>query len=440
LFDRRAYGPEKFCSVMRKDFCNTIGTFRTRRLYLKVSRKAREGYYVTFRAIKAMGNVLLAVLATSVALADEAVLRVGIFTDMSGQYADGNGPGSVIAAKMAAEEIDGIVSGRRIEIISADHQNKPDIATAIVRDWIDNKGVDVVAEGVNSSVALAIQNLTRERKKLFLISGSGSSDLTGAQCSPTSVHWTYDTYASSNATAKAVVARGGTPWFFLTADYAFGQALERDATKSVVASGGKVLGAVRHPFNAADFSSFFLQAQASGAKILALANAGSDFRNAVAQADEFTSNIRQSMQIVALQVTLTDVPALGLSHARDLLFTDSFYWDRTSETRVFGNEFFKRHGAMPTAYQAGVNSTLQHYFKAVAAANSTDPGTVIAQMRKTPINDFFAHGGKVREDGRMVHDMYLMRIKKPDESKQKWDLYEYLSTVPGDEAFRPTRP
>jgi branched-chain amino acid transport system substrate-binding protein len=390
---------------------------------------------VTLHAIKTLAAGLLLLGASSWAGAEDGVLRVGIITDMSGQYADGNGPGSVISAQMAAEEIGGTVAGRRIEIISADHQDKPDVGVAIVRDWIDNKHVDVIAEGVTSSVALAIQNLTRERKKLFLISGSGSSDLTGKQCSPTSVQWTYDTYASSNATAKAVVARGGTPWFFLTADYAFGQALERDATKAVLGSGGKVLGAVRHPFNTADFSSFLLQAQSSGAKILALANAGADFRNAIAQADEF--NIRQSMQIVALQVTLTDVPALGLAHAHDLLFTDSFYWDRTPETRAFSNEFFKRHGAMPTAYQAGVNSSLRHYFKAVAATNSVDPETVIAQMRKVPVDDFFAQGGKVREDGRMVHDMYLMRIKKPEESKQKWDLYEYLATVAGEDAFRP---
>jgi branched-chain amino acid transport system substrate-binding protein len=243
----------------------------------------------------ALGVALLAAVAP--VRAEDGVLRVGIITDMSGQYADGNGTGSVIAAQMAAEEIGGSVAGRRIEIISADHQNKPDVAVGIVRNWIDNRGVDVVAEGVNSAVALAIQNFTRERKKLFLISGSGSSDLTGKQCSPTSVQWTYDTYASSNATAEAVVARGGTPWFFLTADYAFGQALR----------------AVRHPFDTADFSSFLPQAQSSGARILGLANAGSDFRNAVAQADEF--NIRASMQLVALQVTLTDVPALGLAHA-----------------------------------------------------------------------------------------------------------------------------
>jgi len=377
-----------------------------------------------------------AAIAAATAQADEGVLRVGVITDMSGQYADGNGPGSVIAAQMAAEEIGNTVAGRRIEIISADHQNKPDVATAIVREWIDNKHVDVVAEGVNSAVALAIQNLTRERKKLFLISGSGSSDLTGAQCSPTSVQWTYDTYASSNATAKAVVKRGGNAWYFLTADYAFGNALQRDAAKAVVAAGGQVVGSVKHPFGTADFSSFLLQAQSAKPKILALANAGADFRNAVAQADEF--GIRNDgTQIVALQVTLTDVPALGLAHAHDLLFTESFYWDRTADTRVFAETFFKRHGAMPTAYQAGVNSALRHYFKAVAATKSADAEMVIAEMRKTPVEDFFAQGGKVREDGRMVHDMYLMRIKKPEESKGKWDLYEYLETVGGDDAFRP---
>jgi branched-chain amino acid transport system substrate-binding protein len=368
--------------------------------------------------------------------AEDNVLRVGIITDMSGQYKDGNGPGSVIAAQMAAEEIGGAVAGRKIEIISGDHQNKADIANAIVREWIDTKHVDVVAEGVNSAVALAVMNVTRERNKPFLISGAGSSDITGKYCTPTSIQWTYDTYASSNATAKAVVQRGGKTWFFLTADYSFGHALERDASKAVVAAGGKVLGAVRHPFNTSDMSSFLLQAQAAKPDIVGLANAGSDFRNAVAQADEF--GIRAGgAKIVALQVTLTDVPALGLEHAHDLLFTDSFYWDRTAETRAFAEVFYKRHGAMPTSYQAGVNSALRHYFKAVAATNSTDTATVIDWMREHPVDDFFAHGGKVREDGRMVHDMYLMRIKKPEESKSKWDLYEYLVTVPGDQAFRP---
>jgi branched-chain amino acid transport system substrate-binding protein len=337
---------------------------------------------------------------------------------------------------MAAEEIGGAVAGRKIEIISGDHQNKPDIASSIVREWIDNQHVDLVAEGVNSAVALAIMNVTAERNKPFLISGAGSSDITGKNCTPSSIHWTYDTYASSNATAKAIVKRGGKSWFFLTADYAFGHALERDASKMVVAAGGKVLGSVRHPFGTSDMSSFLLQAQAAKPDIVGLANAGADFRNAVAQADEF--GVRSGgAQIVALQVTLTDVPALGLEHARDLLFTDSFYWDRTPETRAFAQAFFKRHDAMPTSYQAGVNSALRHYFKAVAATNSTDTATVIKWMRENPVNDFFAQGGKVREDGRMVHDMYLMRIKKPEESKSKWDVYEYLDTVPGEQAFRP---
>ena len=390
---------------------------------------------MTFNKLKTIAAGVLALCMAGPAVAEDGVLRIGIITDMSGQYADGNGKGSVIAAQMAVDEIGGSVAGRKIEIISGDHQNKPDVATNVVRNWIDNKGVDVIAEGVNSAVALAVQNVTREKKKLFLISGAGSSDITGAQCSPTSVQWTYDTYAASNATAKAVVKRGGDSWFFLTADYAFGQALERDASRAVKAAGGTVVGSVRHPFSSADFSSFLLQAQSSGAKILGLANAGADFSTAVSQAGEF--NIQKSMQIVALQVTLTDVAAMGLANAHDLLFTDSFYWDRTPETRVFANEFFKRHGAMPTAYQAGVNSSLRHYFKAVAATNSVDPEVDIAQMRKTPVNDFFSQGGTVREDGRMVHDMYLMRIKKPEESKQKWDLYETVATVPGDEAFRP---
>ena len=390
---------------------------------------------MTLNFVKAVAAGVLLMCSTAALHAEDDTLRVGIITDMSGQYADGNGKGSVIAAQMAAEEIGGSVDGRKIEIISGDHQNKPDVATGIVRDWIDNKKIDVVAEGVNSAVALAVQNLTRERKKIFLISGAGSSDITGKQCSPTSVQWTYDTYAASNGTAKAIVKRGGDSWFFLTADYAFGQALERDASRAVTANGGKVVGSVRHPFSTADFSSFLLQAQSSGAKVLGLANAGADFSTAVNQAGEF--NIQSSMQIVALQVTLTDVHAMGLANAHDLMFTDSFYWDRTPETRAFSQEFYKRHGAMPTAYQAGVNSSLRHYFKAVAATKSTDTEKVMAWMRANPVNDFFAQNGKVREDGRMVHDMYLMRIKKPTESKQPWDLYETVTTIAGDDAFRP---
>ena len=388
-----------------------------------------------------LASVILSAWLTSGGLTDPAAasgdtLRIGIITDMSGQYSEGNGTGSVLAAQMAVDDFGGKVLGRKIEIVSADHQNKPDVAATIVREWLDTKGVDVVAEGVNSAVALAIQAVTKERGKIFLISGAGSSDLTGKSCSPTSVQWTYDTYASSNATAKAVTARGEDSWFFLTADYAFGHALERDAERAVKAAGGKVLGSVRHPFGNPDFSSFLLQAQASPAKVLALANAGSDFANAAKQANEF--GLPQSGKtLVALQVTLTDVAALGLEPVQGALFTDSFYWDLNDETRAFSKRFFAVHKAMPTAYQAGVNSSIAHYLKAVQAANTDESKAVLAKMREMPVNDFFAHGGKLREDGRMVHDMYLMRFKKPAQSTGKCDLYELVTTVPGDQAFRP---
>ena len=377
----------------------------------------------------------LALAGGNLAVAQDKTIKIGSLSDQSGLYADLGGPGSTLAAQMAVEDSGLTAKGWKIDVISGDHQNKPDVGTALARQWFDVDKVDVIVDVPNSGVALAVNNVIKEKNGVYINSGAATSDLTNAQCSPNTVHWTYDTYMLAHSTGQALVKAGGDSWFFLTADYAFGAALERDTTAVITANGGKVVGGVKHPLNTADFSSFLLQAQSSGAKILGLANAGSDFRNAVSQADEF--NIRQSMQLVALQVTLTDVPALGLAHAHDLLFTDSFYWDRTPETRAFAEEFFKRHGAMPTAYQAGVNSALRHYFKAVAATNSVDSETVIAQMRKTPVNDFFAQGGVVREDGRMVHDMYLMRIKKPEESKSKWDLYEYLTTVKGDDAFRP---
>jgi branched-chain amino acid transport system substrate-binding protein len=398
------------------------------------ARMRRTG--AMLRALCAATALLSPFTASRAARADGDVLRIGIITDMSGQYSEGNGEGSVAAAQIAVEDFGPTVLGKRIEIISADHQNKPDIASTIVRNWIDTKGVDVVAEGVNSAVALAVQAVTRERNRIFLISGAGSSDLTGKSCSPTSVQWTYDTYASSNSTAKALVARGAKSWYFLTADYAFGHALERDASRAVEAAGGKVVGKVRHPFNNPDFSSFLLQAQSSPAQVIALANAGSDFANAIKQAHEF--GLSQSDKIMAaLQVTLTDSASLGLEVVQGALFTDSFYWDRTPETRAYAERFYARRKAMPTAYQAGVTSALTHYLKAVQAAGTTESAAVMAKMRATPVNDFFAQGGKVRVDGRMVHDMYLMRFKKPSQSKGKWDLYELVTTVPGDEAFRP---
>lgn len=377
-----------------------------------------------------------AMLAATSAAASGDVLRIGIITDMSGQYSDGNGTGSVLAAKLAVEDFGGKLLGKPIEVIAADHQNKPDIGASIVREWLDTKGVDVVAEGVTSSVALAIQSVTRDKGKIFLISGAGASDLTGKECSPTSVHWTYDTYASANATSKAVVARGGDSWFFITADYAFGQALERDASQTVTRAGGKVLGSVRHPFNTADFSSFLVQAQASPAKIIALANAGSDFANATKQASEFGLQ-SAGKQLIALQVTLTDVPALGLAVAQGMMFTDSFYWNLNDRTRAWAKRFYDLHKAMPTSYQAGVASAIGHYLKAVQAAGTTEEKAVMDKMRAMPVNDFFTTGGKIRADGRMVHDMYLMRFKKPAESTGKWDLYDPVATVAGDDAFRP---
>lgn len=375
-------------------------------------------------------------LALPAIAADGGPLRIGVITDMSGQYSDGNGPGSVQAARFAVEDFGGAINGRPIEVIYADHQNKPDIAGAIVRQWLDQGGVDVVVEGVNSTVGLAVQSVTRERGKIFLISGAGSSDLTGKECSPTSVHWTYDTYASSNATAKAILKLGGSSWFFVTADYAFGQALQRDATNTINTGGGTVTGSVRHPFGTTDYSAYLVQAATSPAKVVAFANAGSDFANTAKQSVEF--GLQQAgKQLVALQVTITDIPALGLAAVQGMLFTGSWYWDLNEKTRAFGQRFFKARNAMPTAYQAGTASAVGHYLRAVRDAGTTEAKAVMAKMRATPVEDFFTPHGTIRADGRMVHEMYLMRFKRPEDSKGKWDLYQLEATIPGDEAFRP---
>ena len=363
-------------------------------------------------------------------------LRIGVITDMSGQYSDGNGLGSLAAARFAVADFGGTVLGRPVEVVAADHQNKPDVGAGIVRQWLDTGGVEVIAEGVNSTVGLAVQGVTRERGRIFLISGAGTSDLTGRECSPTSVHWTYDTYASATATAKALVAKGAKTSFFLTADYAFGQALQRDATAAVVAAGGSAVGSVRHPFGTSDFSSFIVQAASSPAQVVAFTNAGSDFANAAKQSVEF--GLRQSGKtLAAMQVTVTDVPALGLATVQGIEFTDSWYWDLNDRTRAWSQRFFKERGAMPTAYQAGTASAIGHYLRAVRDAGTTEPKAVMERMRATPVEDFFTPHGVVRADGRMVHDMYLMRFKRPEDSKGKWDLYQLEATIPGDEAFRP---
>jgi branched-chain amino acid transport system substrate-binding protein len=364
------------------------------------------------------------------------VVKIGVLTDMSSLYADATGKGSLAAVEMAVADYGGKVKGKPVEVVSADHQNKPDVGVNIARNWYDNEKVDAIFDVPTSSVALPISALTREKNKININSGGGSSDLTGSACSPNTVHWTYDTYALSNVAGKAMVKRGEDSWFFITADYAFGAALERDAANVVKESGGKVLGDVRHPLNSSDFSSFLLQAQASKAKVVALANAGGDTINALKQASEF-GLMQGGQKLIALLLEITDVHSLGLKAAQGLIMTDAFYWDRDDESRAFSKRFMDKVGHMPTMIQAGLYSATMHYLKAIEAIGTDEAPKVMAQMRAMPVNDFFTKNGKIRIDGRMVHDMYLWEVKKPEESKGEWDLYKLLATVPGDEAFRP---
>ena len=364
------------------------------------------------------------------------VVKIGVLTDMSSLYADATGKGSLAAVQMAVEDYGGKVKGKPIEVISADHQNKPDIGVAIARNWYDNEKVDAIFDVPTSSVALPVSALTREKNRVNINSGGGSSDITGVACSPNTIHWTYDTYALSNVAGKAMVKRGDNTWFFITADYAFGMALERDAANVVKESGGTVLGDVRHPLNNSDFSSFLLQAQASKAKVIALANAGGDTQNALKQAAEF-GIVQGGQKMIALLQEITDTHSLGINATQGLIVTDGFYWDMNDETRAFSKRFNDRVGHMPTMIQAGLYSATMHYLKAIDAIGTDEAPKVIAQMRATPINDFFAKDGKIRLDGRMVHDMYLFEVKKPQQSKGEWDLYNLIATVPGDEAFRP---
>ena len=364
------------------------------------------------------------------------VVKIGVLTDMSSLYSDATGKGSLAAVEMAVADYGAKVKGKPVEVIAADHQNKPDIGVSIARNWYDNEKVDAIFDVPTSSVALPVSALTREKNKININSGGGSSDITGIACSPNTVHWTYDTYALSNVAGKAMVKRGEDTWFFVTADYAFGMALERDAANVVKESGGKVLGDVRHPLNSSDFSSFLLQAQASKSKVIALADAGGDTTNALKQAAEF--GITQGGQkMIALLQEITDTHALGIKATQGLIVTDAFYWDMNDETRAFSNRFNAKVGHMPTMIQAGLYSATMHYLKAIEAIGTDEAPKVMAQMRATPVNDFFAKNGKIRIDGRMVHDMYLFEVKKPEESKGEWDLYKLLATVPGDEAFRP---
>ena len=363
------------------------------------------------------------------------VVKIGVLTDMSGLYADIGGPGSVEAARMAIADFGGAVGGKKIELISADHQNKPDLGALIANQWFGIDGVDVIVDVPTSSVALAVQEVAHSRNKVFLISGAAASELTGRACSPTSVHWTYDTLALANGTGGAVVKSGGDTWFFITADYAFGYDLERDTAKVVGQNGGWVLGSVRAPLGTADFSSFLLQAQASRAKIIGLANAGPDTSNSIKQAAKL-GIVQGGQKLGGLLLFISDIHRLGLQAAQGLRHTSAFYWDQNDATRVWSKRFFDKMKREPTMVQAGVYGAIMHYLSAIKATGTTAGPTVVKQMKATPVNDFMTKNGKIREDGTLVRDMYLFEVKKPEESKGSWDYYKQIAVLPGEEAFK----
>ncbi len=365
----------------------------------------------------------------------DGVVKVGVMTDMSGTYSNVAGAGSVLAAKMAIEDFGGKLLGKPIELIYADHLNKPDVASTKAREWFDSNQVDMIADLVTSSVGLAVQQVARDKVRITMNSGAATAALTNKHCSPTGVHWAYDTYAMANGTGNAMVKEGNDSWYFLTADYAFGYALEGDVSNVVKASGGKVLGSIRHPLGASDFSSFLISAQSSNAKVVGLANAGTDLINAIKQVREF--GITKKQKLASLLMFVTDVHSLGLDVAQGLYLTEGFYWDLDNDTRAWSKRFFLRHKQMPTMIHAGVYSSMTHYFKAIQSAGTDDAMTVMAKMRELPVKDFFAKNGKLRADGRMVHDMYLAQVKAPSESKYPWDYYNIRRVIPGDQAFTP---
>jgi branched-chain amino acid transport system substrate-binding protein len=368
-------------------------------------------------------------------ISDDTV-KLGVLADMSGLYSDLSGIGSVVATQMAAEDFGGTVLGRKIEVVSADHQNKPDIGSNIAREWIDQQGVDAIVDVPVSSIAFAVQQIAKEKNRVLLISSSGSSDLTGKSCSPTSVHWTYDTYALAETAGKAMIQQGGDSWFFITADYAFGHALERDTAAIVKANGGTVVGAVRHPQDTADLSSFLFQAQTSKAKVIGLANAGGDTINSIKQANEF-GIIRGGQKMIGLLTYISDVHGMGLQYAKGLILASAFYWDLTDETRAWTRRFMERSKKIPTMANAGAYGATLHYLKAIKEAGTDEAQAVVRKMKELPVNDFFTKGGSVREDGRVIRSMYLFQVKSPEESKYPYDYYKLLNTVPGDQAFRP---
>lgn len=380
--------------------------------------------------------VALGVGAPALAQVSDDAVRIGVMTDLSSWGRDNTGPGSVEAAKMAIEEFGPTVLGKPIELISADHQMKVDVGTQLARGWFDNSKIDAIVDVPNSAIAIALHNMVRERNKVLLLSGAGASSLTDDLCSPNTVQFTYDTYALAKVTASAMVAEGGKSWFFVTADYTFGHQLEQDATRFIKQAGGEVLGSVRHPSNTSDFSSFALQAQNSKANVVAFANAGQDTQNAIKQANEF-GLVRSGQKLVGLLLFDADIHAIGLREAQGTYMTTASYWNMDEKTRAWSKKFFARTGVMPSMIHTGVYGAVLHYLKAIAAAGSDEAAKVMPKMRELPIEDAFVHQGKLREDGRVIRDMYLARVKKPEQSKEPWDYLELVRTVKGEDAFRP---
>src|SRR6201988_1829731 len=395
-----------------------------------------DGRFLMKRIVSALAASLLVLAAPAAQAQDKPPLKLGGILDMSSLYADITGSGSGPAAKRAAGDFGGELLGRKIQIPAAAHLNKADLAANIARDMIDNQGVEMIFDVAASATALAAGEIAKARNKIIMFSGPGSIRLSNEACGPYTVHYVFDTYAQANVTGLAAVRSGLDSWFFLTADYAFGQDLEKDTTNVVMKSGGKVLGSVRHPLNTSAFSSFLLQAQSSKAKVIGLANAGGDTVNAIKQAAEF-GIMKSGQKMSPLLAFVTDIDSIGLDTAQGLLLAEDFYWDMNDETRAFSKRFMERIKRVPTAAQAGVYSSVMHYLKAVKAAGTTDSAAVMKIMKETPVNDMFARNGRIREDGRMVHDMYLFEVKKPLESKGRWDDYKLLATVAGNDAFQP---
>jgi branched-chain amino acid transport system substrate-binding protein len=388
--------------------------------------------------VSAAGLLLAAALGAAHAQQPSLPLKIGVLTDLSSVYSDIGGLGNIEATKMAIEDFGGVMFGKPIELVSADVLNKADVAASFARKWWENEGVDMIIDMPTSATALAVMELSKQYEKIVIITDAASSDITGKSCSPYTAHWTYDTYANAHAVGGAIVKNGGDTWFFITADYVFGHSIERDTSKVIEAAGGKVLGSARHPLNSSDFSSLLVQAQASKAKIIGLANAGGDAINVIKQGGEF-GIVAGGQNFAAIVMFISDVHSLGLKVAQGLIVTEAYYWDLNDDTRAFGKRFLERMKRMPTMNQASTYSATLHYLKAVQATGTRDTKTVMAKMRDTPVRDVFTRNGTLREDGRMVHSMYLFQVKKPEESKGPWDYYKLLAEVPADQAFRPLR-